>query len=189
MPEMQTPKRGRPKGSGKPKLVPCLAAWIKSPKRLTVDTLAWIPGAGEFCRVPEGFDGHDIAYNLWRGYAPMPAPEDWEERVQPFLDHVAYLVPVESERRRFLQWLAHIVQYPEILPHTCYLMITETTGTGRNLLASILVRVLPGHTAVGLSLQELLDGGFNGRLSRKTLGIVDEAREGPNAQRYQRENK
>ncbi len=176
--------RGRPRTKG----ISCLAAWIKSADRLSVDALAWVPGEGEFCKVPERLDGHETAINLWRGLTPIPHPEDWLERVNPFLDHVAYLVPIESERRRFLQWLAHIVQHPEVLPHTCYLMVTKTTGIGRNLLASILVRALRGHVAAGVSLTELLSGGFNGRLSQKLLATVDEAQEGPSSQRYQRES-
>jgi primase-polymerase (primpol)-like protein len=67
----------------------------------------------------------------------MAYPEDWQERVTPFLEHVEFLVPNEGERERFLQWLAHIVRVPEVLPHTSYLMITPKTGVGRNLLASI----------------------------------------------------
>jgi len=116
----------------------------------------------------------------------MDAPADWEQRARPFLEHVAFLVPVENERKRFLQWLAHIFQRPEVLPHTMYLMTTKTTGIGRNLLASILVRALRGHVAVGVSLPELLDGGYTGRLSKKLLATVDEAREGSGERRYQR---
>src|SRR5262249_8965711 len=89
----------------------------------------------------------------------------------------------------FMQWLAHIVQRPEVLPHTSYLMVTPKTGVGRNLLASILVRALRGFVAAGISLPELLDGGYTGRLSQKLLAIVDEAREGGGERRYQRANR
>lgn len=163
-----------------------LKFWIASRKRVTVDVLAWVPGAPEICRPPEATDGAATAFNSWRGIAPMDAPEDWEARATPFLDHVAFLVPNQDERRLYLQWLAHIVQRPEVLPHTAYLMTTQTTGIGRNLMASIIVRALRGHVAAGVSLPELLDGGFTGRLSRKLLAIVDEAREGSGERRYQR---
>jgi Family of unknown function (DUF5906)/Bifunctional DNA primase/polymerase, N-terminal len=164
-------------------VVPALRLWIESRERVTVDVLTWVPGRPQICRPPEQ---EGTGFNSWRGLTPMDAPEDWEKRATPFLDHVAFLVPVESERKRFLQWLAHIVQRPEVLPHTMYLMTTTTTGIGRNLLASILVRVLRGHVAAGVSLPELLDGGFTGRLSKKLLATVDEAREGSGERRYQR---
>ena len=178
-------KRGRPPS----KTVPCYRVWLKSPKRKEVDALVWVPGGGEFCRVPENFGGHKIGYNLWRGLDPLPWPEDWRTRVQPFIDHVKYLVPVVRERITFMQWLAHIVQRPEILPHTYYLMITETHGIGRNLLASILVRVFHGHVAAGITISDLLEERFNGRLSQKLLFIVDELREGSGSQRYQQESR
>ena len=171
------------------KPVSCLTLWIKSPKRRSVDALAWVPGESEFCRVPEEMDGHRTAFNTWRGLDPLPAPDDWEVRALPFVDHVAYLVPIESERLRFLQWIGHIAQHPEVLPHTAYLMIAETQGIGRNLLASILVRVFRGHVAAGISITELLDDPYNGRMSRKLLYIIDEVREGSGLQRHQREQR
>lgn len=169
------------------KSIPVLKAWIASPRRVTVDALTWWPGQAQICRPPESVDGAQTALNLWRGINPMrSAPNDWEQRVVPFLDHVAYLVPEAADRDRFLDWLAHILQRPVVLPHTSYLMTTPTQGTGRNLLASVLVRVLHGHVAHGVALPELLDSTFNGRLSRKLLAVVDEAREGSGDMRYPR---
>ena len=169
--------------SGAPKKGPALKFWIASKGRMTVEVLAWVPGAAQICQPPEG---QGPAFNMWRGLNPMAFPEDWQERVEPFLEHIDYLVPISSERERFLDWLAHIPRCPEVLPHTAYLMTTPVTGIGRNLLASILVRALRGFVAAGVSLPELLDGGFTGRLSRKLLVIVDEAREGSGERRYQR---
>ena len=169
--------------------VAALKLWMKTPGRSTVDVLAWVPGAPEICTPPETGDGAKTALNTWRGFSPMPAPKNWRKRAKPFLDHVAYLVPIKEERTRFLQWLAHIVQHPEILPHTSYLMITKTTGIGRNLLAAILTRALRGYVASGVSLPELLDGGFNGRLGQKLLATVDELKEGAGEGRYRRQQK
>ena len=144
-----------------------------------------MPGEAKakICRAPET-DG--TAFNLWRGLRPLAAPDDWRDRAQAFLDHVAYLIPVEAERERFLDWLAHIVQRPEVLPHTSYLMTTRQTGIGRNWLSSVLVRVLRGHVAAGVCLPDLLNGGFTGRLSQKLLAVVDEAKEGSDDRRWQR---
>jgi hypothetical protein len=178
-----TEKNGKIKQEGGP----ALKFWIASKSRTTVEVLAWVPGSPQICQPPEG---PGPAFNMWRGLTPMACPENWQEWVEPFLEHIEYLVPIVEERERFLQWLAHIVQCPEVLPHTAYLMITPTRGVGRNLLASILVRALRGFVAAGISLPELLDGhGFTGRLSKKLLAIVDEAREGGGERRYQRANR
>jgi hypothetical protein len=174
--------------NGKAKEAPALALWLKHPQRMSVDAITWAPGQAEFCRPPEGSDAGERAFNLWRGLRPFTPPEDWRERARPFVDHVAYLVPVDAERTRFLQWLAHIVQRPGELPHTAYLHLTPTRGIGRNWLTGVLARVLRGYVAAGVTLGDVLDGGFNGRLSRKLLATVDETREGLSARRYERAN-
>lgn len=101
----------------------------------------------------------------------------------PFLQHVEYLIPVDTERTRFLRWVGHIFQRPGELPHTCYLMIATETGIGRGTLASILTRALRGYVAANMNIDALF-GGFNGRISQKLLATVDEVREGNSANRY-----
>ena len=174
--------------AGKTKEAPSFAIWLKSPYRKSVDTLTWQPDAPDYCRPPEGSDAGERAFNLWRGLKPFNAPDDWQTRVKPFVDHMEYLVPDAGERKRFLEWCAHMVQHPGQLPHTCYLMVTPTRGVGRNWLTGILSRVLRGYVAAGVTLADVLDGGFNGRLSRKLLATVDETREGLSAKRYERAN-
>jgi primase-polymerase (primpol)-like protein len=156
---------------------------MESPFRKGVDGRSWQPGQSQFC---QDLESEDTVFNTWRGLKPMAAPGNWQKRVKPFLRHVTFLIPEKAERKRHLQWLAHVVQYPEVLPHTSYLMIATTPGIGRNLYASIIVRALRGHAAAGVSLPDLLDGSFTGRLSKKLLAIVDEAREGSGDRRHQR---
>lgn len=170
---------GRPKMKG----VPVIKRWVESPSRLSVDALTWWPGRPEFCAPPERTQAGDRAYNLWTPPAMLPVPIDWQAWAQPFVDHVAYLVPVEHERERFLSWVAHIFQHPGVLPHCCYLMVATQTGIGRGTLASILVRALRGYVAANMDVDALF-GGFNGRLSQKLLATVDEVREGNARDRY-----
>lgn len=169
------------------KRVATLPLWLAhEERRLSVGLMTWRPSEPEFCEPMDLVDGHQSAYNTWRGLRPMAAPDNWREWSAWFEYHVAYLVPVERERRRFLQWLAHIFQRPGELPHTGYLMVTKTTGTGRNWLASVLARCLAGYCALGVSLGPILDGKFNGILSQKLLATVDEVREGVEGDRYGR---
>ena len=172
-------KEGRPKLKG----VPVIKLWEENPQRPSVDVLTWAPGALEFCPPEERTQAGDRAYNLWTPPALLPVPDDWQERVQPFLQHVAYLVPIDAERSRFMCWLAHIFQHPGVLPHTCTLMVATETGIGRGTLASILVRALRGYVAANMDVDALF-GGFNGRLSQKLLATVDEIREGNSRDRY-----
>lgn len=159
------------------KSTPAFKAWISHPKRLTVDGVTWRPGYPDLCRPAEG---HGLAFNTWRGLQPMEAPKDWRTRVQPWVDHVGWLCMRPEIAADFMRWVAHIVQRPAQLPHTCYLHVTPTTGIGRNWMGGVLCRVLRGYVAAGVDLGKILDGKFNGRLSEKLLAIVDEVREGGN---------
>ncbi|MER9530165.1 DUF5906 domain-containing protein [Mesorhizobium sp. M0309] len=149
-----------------------------------IEALTWKPNAGAIADVPES---HATGFNMWRGFQPFAVPPNWQEWLKAWNIHLAYLVPIEAERRRFEQWLAHIVQCPQLLPHTGYLMYTEQTGIGRNWLSSVLVRVLRGYVAAGLDIREVLDGNFNGRLTQKLLAVVDEAKAGmQDSRRFER---
>lgn len=147
--------------------------WLEHVDRKTVSTTTFAPGRGPFCKNPAGVS----ALNLWRDYTEA-APEGWTAMAQPFFDHVEYLVPVQAERERFLDWVAHIVQRPGELPSTHYLMVAKETGIGRNWLAYALARAFAGYTALGFDLGEALRTGFNGALGEKVLVVVDELNEG-----------
>ena len=52
---------------------------------------------------------------------------------------------------------------------------------GAHWISSVLVRIWRGYVAASLDLASILEGGFNGSMSRKLLAIVDEINEGGNA--------
>lgn len=166
------PTKGRP--------APVAKLWLRDPRRITVDTRTFKAGGPLFCHSPDDTK----AINTWRAPPRMPPPKDWVKRAAPFLNHVAFLVPEASERDFFLDWLAHIEQDPGVLPHVHVLMYTPKQGVGRNWLASVLARAWPGVTALDVDLPALLDGKFNGRLSRKVFAVVNEIREGGGANTY-----
>lgn len=148
------------------KMVPTAELWVQDPQRITTHTITYRPGHTEFTTDPDGTP----ALNLWKSRTRAASSAS----VEPFLDHVNYLVPNADERERFMNWLAHIEQHPGVLPHTHYLMVTSQTGIGRNWLASLLARVWAGATRLGFDLVGSMTSGFNGPLSRRLLVIVDE---------------
>lgn len=147
--------------------------------RKSVHTTTFDPRHGEFCSSPEGLS----ALNLYRP-RPHNPPADWRERVEPFLAHTAYLVPLRNEFDKFMDWLAHIEQQPGVLPHSGYLMIAPVEGIGRNTLADVLACVWSGHVAADLNLSEILASAFNDQLSRRFLAVVDEINEGQNTDQW-----
>jgi hypothetical protein len=145
---------------------PTAELWVADAMRRTTHTTTFRPGASEFTTNTEGA----TALNTWRPYVRLPSSAS----VAPFLDHVAYLVPIQDERERFLSWLAHIEQQPGVLPHAHYLFVTPMTGIGRNWLASLLARVWHGCARLGFDLAGVLERGFNGPLMGRLFVVVDE---------------
>lgn len=155
------------------KLVPVSGLWKASPERKTVVCRTFKAGGEMVLPDPHG----RLALNLWKPFDRSLEVADIEAAgVGLFLDHVEFLFGKDAGR--FLDWLAHIEQRPGELPHTAWLHIAKNFGMGRNWLASVLTRVWAGSVAANLDLVGMLGSGFNGRLSRKVLAIVDEIREG-----------
>ncbi|MDT3678062.1 MAG: DUF5906 domain-containing protein [Burkholderiaceae bacterium] len=150
------------------------AVWRDSPSRIVVSSIVVALGRPRFVQDHAG----NTAVNLWTPRARRQ-PTNWEELVRVFLDHVAFLVPDPEERARFLDWLAHAEQRPEILPHYGYLFWTRAFGVGRNWLSSVLTRVWRGEVAASLDLHNLLTSGFNGAIGGGIrCAIADEIRMG-----------
>ena len=185
--EIDTGKSDR---DGKPiqRRTQTLELWRRSSFRISVDVVTWQPGQPEICRALDTAGSGQTAYNLYVAPRILPTPQNWQERAKIFEQHIEYLVPIEGERIRFMMWLAHIMQKPGELPHTCYLMIAKTTGIGRGTLSSILVRVFRGYVAANADVGMLVAKSYNGRISQKILATVDEIREGGSPRYQQQEN-
>lgn len=163
-----------PQADGKPdKEIPVSRLWIESPRRKSVICRTFKAGGGLVINDPQG----RRALNSWKPYDRTVEVDDLAAAgVGLFLEHVDYLFGKDAGR--FLDWLAHIEQHPGVLPHTAWLHISNSFGTGRNWLASVLTRIWAGNVAASFDLVKTLSSGFNDRLSRKVLAIVDEIREG-----------
>lgn len=158
--------------NNKPVEYPASRLWFNSPDKLQRHALTFSAGEPEMTLDPEGRP----SFNLWQRRAHV-APADWRILVQPFLDHITYLVPDAPMREWLLDWLAYIEQRPGTLPHTHFAHVARQHGLGRNWVGSVLARVFAGVTALGFDLSGYLHNGFNGLLSCKELVIVDELHE------------
>lgn len=175
-------KDGR-NGQEKEKLVSGLELWLKSTKRMNVDAITWKPEGGPICEPPER--PGESAFNVWRGLIKPIFSDlfvsDYQLRdnwLAVWREHLAYLIPIETERTRFEQWLAHILQHPGEKIETGWCFVATQTGIGRNWLSGVLSRVLRGYVLNNAILDTILEGKYNGRMSRKLLMVVDEARAG-----------
>ena len=158
---------------GREKLVPCSKAWLEHPERKEVDTVTFHAGAPAITTAPQG----DLsALNTWRPRERGEAPVDWEERATVFVEHVEWLWGESAGE--FLDFLAHAEQKPGVLPHYGWIHVSRVHGKGRNWISGLLARLWPGNVATSLDLMAVLEDGFNARLSRCLLAVVDEINEG-----------
>jgi hypothetical protein len=153
---------------GKPKRVNHTTLWQDSEDRRVANTLTFHPGHSIYTHDPSGRS----AVNTWRP-TPLVEVNGWQQKVEPFLDHVAWLWKTD-DAEWFIDWLAHIVQRPGEVLHHHWCHVAPQQGLGRNWVSSVLARVFAGMTASNFNLQQTLKDGFNGSLSRKLLVVVDE---------------
>ena len=149
---------------------PVTHVWLRHENRKTVITRTFRPSHPEFTLDPNNFS----AFNSWR--PRLRVKNAAPNLAAPFLEHVGVVFGDEAEP--FLDWLAHIEQFPGVLPHTAWLNIATRTGLGRNWISSVLVRLWRGNVAANVDLVGLIGSAFNGMLSSKLLAVVDEIREG-----------
>lgn len=167
-------------GKEKMKRIPNAQLWLNSPSRLSAVSTTFKAGGDVFVTDPNG--RHCV--NLWNGFRRPAVIGIGSPDI--FLEHVRWLFGDRADD--FLDWLAHIEQQPGVLPHTAWLHISSHTGTGRNAMSAILARLFAGHAATSVDLVHILESGFNERLSRKVLAVVDEIREGGAGQWKHAEN-
>lgn len=149
--------------------------WLNNSERDTVQTVSFDPSQGTIYTTDKGLR----ALNLWvEPTHPVPPEAARKEWVDIFTWHVAHLVPDHVEQKRFLQWLAHIVQRPGELPTTAYVLIAKHHGMGRGLLFKIMRAVLRGYAAVDLDLPKLLADQFTDEITQKLLITIAEIKEG-----------
>jgi len=133
--------------------------WLRSADRIVVDDVTFDPAGDEFITT-QGV----TYYNLWREpYHNARLVLSGTE--QPFLNHIAYLIPAPNEARDFLDYLAHCVQCPGIRPHFHFLLVTPATGTGRSWIGALMQRLFGPKYAKTADLHRLLGDAFNDILS------------------------
>ena len=93
----------------------------------------------------------------------------------PFLNHLALMLPVESDRKLLLGYLAHNIRFPGYKIQWAP-MIQSTEGTGKGWLAVMLESILGEMYCYRPKAQELVKSGstFNAWMRSRLLIVVDE---------------
>jgi Family of unknown function (DUF5906) len=116
--------------------------------------------------------------NTWREYKPTT---DKPPALSPLCrEYFERLLPVESERHLFLQWVAHIFQRPAERP-SWHVMFTSEPGTGKGFLVEELLHPLLHHTQV-IATYAKLTGQFSTTLEDNLLVLLDDCKARTEAQ-------
>lgn len=114
-------------------------------------------------------------------YVPPTHPET-DKTPKVFLEHMKYLIPCETEREVFLNWLAHKMQNPDQRSYAVCMVADGAFGIGRSWIKDMLRGVLQGKVNTA-SLAQLVGQGtssennFNDWLINCQYVVVEEAKD------------
>jgi hypothetical protein len=93
----------------------------------------------------------------------------------PFLEFMAHLIPVGTDREHTLRWTATLIARPNIRMRYGILMISEQQGVGKGTLMERVLGPLVGWHNVSVPTEKMLtDSDFNSWLVMKRLVLVHE---------------
>lgn len=120
----------------------------------------------------------DDKYNLFRGFIYDSENSTFDfEIIKPYLEHLQFLVSNDSKSvelyNYILNWMAHIIQKPEVKTDVAIVFFSLFEGAGKNILFDIFAGLLEGYTAKFKDTNSLTDR-FNGEMSGKLFCIGDE---------------
>jgi hypothetical protein len=126
---------------------------------IKVSATVYLPGQKELLTLNEV--GRPMrACNLWRTGPIMPAETCDATRVRPWLDHLAWLFPDESERAIALDFLTHLVQKRGGKINWMLVAMCRVQGAGRDSLIKPIRNIL-GHRNVASISENDLFSDFN----------------------------
>lgn len=141
----------------------CLFAGERAIRK--VDSIAFSPHSEQI------FKKDGVTYlNSWTPCEVEPVEGD----CTPFLEHVGLLLDNDEEMVKFaLNWMAHLVQRPEVKLATALLITSSNQGIGKGRLAHML-KSLVGHKNTSFLNTSGLRSDFNSWVLHTSLAIVEE---------------
>lgn len=170
--------------AGESASMPMVKAWQDSRRTRHFAGYTYQPGKPRFCRTATAYDDDTLYINTF--YFPPHNEEipDYVERVQPFLDLIDHLFPEPDEATWFTEWLARLIQRPEVRSFVTPVNVTTITGTGRGILFDILRLLVGGHNCHDVSPDDI-EGRFNSYLDKCLIAVVQEIKSHTSSKKYQ----
>lgn len=142
--------------------------FLSDPETIKVDGLIYLPGtnANPVRR------GRSVFWNLWSDPGVKLPAEAFKEDVEPWLEHLQYLYPNKTEQDHLLNWMAHVVQRPDVkINHA--LLVAGTSRVGKDMLMNPLRYGLGAENVCEPSAEELKES-YTDYLHHSKLVIFQE---------------
>ncbi len=144
--------------------------WLEHPKRLDADDTFYEPTEARIVSDERGLKF--VNEFEW----PRHQVVDERDKIVPLLAHLEYLIPDDSEREWFTDWLAQLVQFPErrgVVP----LHVSTLHGTGRGWLVRLLNELLGHWNCRTTKMRDLVESQFNDCMDNSIFCSIPEVRE------------
>lgn len=140
--------------------------WRKSPVRTQFTGVGFFPGSPiNKAVVPKGY------LNLWRDFSIEPAEGDWSL----FKKHLRNVVCNRDEEafNWLMDWMAQMVQCPQVKCGTAVVLKSEQKGSGKSMLIEFFKRIFGPHGHSASQIDHIV-GKFNGHLEEAVFFGVEE---------------
>lgn len=136
---------------------------LEMPNLIRADGFDYCPGRPTLL-----IDGESTRINLWVDDGALMQDGD----VQPFLDHLEYLLPDVEARLHLLRWMAFTVQRPaQRVKHA--LVLSGKQGTGKSYMARVMKQIHGPSNVHEVSVEEL-HGQFTAWIEGKQVVLIEE---------------
>ena len=155
------------------KYVPFFKLWLKDIHRNDYKNTVFIPFSKNIKAIPFKNDAEkqEKNYNLFKGFKSEIIPDfsspSW------FLDYLNSVFLIDSERNYVLNYIAHLIQYPEIRPDSC-LIFKGLEGTGKDTIINIIKKLIGNQYVHSCQDLDSIFGNFNSKLSNKLVVQLNE---------------
>ncbi len=158
--------------------------WLDWEGRKTYENEGFFPKITTPYKFFNSFTGYEIErVDDYDELVHSLSKEDLETELEFILQHHRYIVGGEKQEelyQQLLMYLAHMYQYPSVLPRVSW-CIWSKQGTGKNQMLNIHKNILGQLYFVSTQKGEQLFGSFNSLLNNKLLVNLNEVR---NIQQY-----
>lgn len=143
------------------------AIFQRHPRARKVDALTYQPHQG---RIVEE-DGQTL-FNCWKRSGVVPAAGVTVADVQPWLDHLAFVVPDAEQRETLLDWCAHVLRFGK---PNWGVILGGAPGVGKDLLMLPFARAIGSRNYRAINESDL-DGQWTWWAAETQLVVIAEMR-------------